>query len=45
MWQLRPELGEAQARLSRAVYEESILPPRVREAIRFRLARVNDCPI
>jgi alkylhydroperoxidase family enzyme len=45
MWRLRPELGEAAARLSRAVYEESILEPRVREAVRYRIARINDCPI
>ena len=45
MWQLRPELGEAAARLSHAVYEQSILPARVREAVRFRIARINDCPI
>jgi alkylhydroperoxidase family enzyme len=45
MWQLRPELGEAAARLSKAVYEQSVLPARVREAVRCRIARINDCPI
>ena len=44
MWQLRPELGSAAAHLASAVYEQSVLPHRVREAVRYRLARVNDCP-
>lgn len=45
VWSLRPELGKPVAALSAAVYEESKLPPRVREAVRMRIAQVNDCPI
>ena len=45
VWSLRPELGKPVAVLSAAVYEESKLPARVREAVRMRIAQVNDCPI
>jgi hypothetical protein len=45
MWRLRPEMDEAAARLAHAVYGQSILEPRVREAARFRVAQINDCPI
>jgi alkylhydroperoxidase family enzyme len=45
VWALRPELGKPVAELSTAVYEESKLPPRVREAVRMRIAQINDCPI
>ena len=45
VWQLRPELGKPVAALSAAVYGESKLPPRVREAVRMRIAQINDCPI
>jgi alkylhydroperoxidase family enzyme len=45
VWALRPELGKAVAGLSTAVYQESKLPPRVREAVRMRIAQINDCPI
>jgi len=44
-WRLRPEMGDAVARLSRAVYKRSALPARVREAARMRIAQINDCPI
>lgn len=45
VWSLRPELGKPVAQLSMAVYEESKLAPRVREAVRMRIAQINDCPI
>jgi alkylhydroperoxidase family enzyme len=45
MWRLRPEMAEATARLAHAVYDQSILEPRVREAARMRIAQINDCPI
>jgi alkylhydroperoxidase family enzyme len=32
------------AALSNAVYEETVLAPRVREVVRMRVARINDCP-
>ena len=45
VWALRPELGEPVALLSDAVYSKSQLPARVREAVRMRIAQINDCPI
>jgi alkylhydroperoxidase family enzyme len=45
VWQLRPELAKAMYKLSHAVYHESILEPRVREAARMRIAQINDCPV
>jgi alkylhydroperoxidase family enzyme len=45
IWSLRPEMGKAIARLSDAAYNLSVLPVRVREAARMRIAQINDCPI
>jgi alkylhydroperoxidase family enzyme len=45
VWSLRPELGDAVAKLSAAVYGESKLPARVRESVRMRIAEINQCPI
>lgn len=45
VWGLRPEMGRAVADLSTAVYEGSRLPARVREAVRMRIAQINDCPV
>jgi alkylhydroperoxidase family enzyme len=45
VWGLQPALGKAVGDLSFAVYEESILPARVKEAVRMRIAQINDCPI
>lgn len=45
VWALRPELGEPVAALSDAVYRKSQLPARVREAVRMRIAQINECPI
>jgi len=42
IWRLRPEMGEAVQQLSHAVYAQSTLPARVREAARMRIAHVND---
>jgi hypothetical protein len=33
------------SRLSDAAYHKSILPVRVREAARMRIAQLNDCPV
>ena len=44
-WALRPEMGEAVQRLSYAVYSQSALPARVREAARMRIAHINDCAV
>ena len=45
VWSLRPEMGRAVSKLNQAVYHQSILPVRVREAARMRIAQLNDCPI
>jgi alkylhydroperoxidase family enzyme len=45
VWGLRPEMGEAVQRLSYAVYSQSSLPARVREAARMRIAHINDCAV
>ena len=43
VWALCPEMGKAVQDLSIAVYANSILSPRVREAARMRVAEINDC--
>ena len=45
VWSLRPELAGPVAKLTQAVYHKSILPVRVREAARMRIAQLTDCPI
>ena len=45
VWGLRPVMGKAVADLSQAVYDGSDLPGRVREAVRMRIAQINDCHI
>ncbi len=45
VWSLRPELGAGVAGLSDAVYRHSQLPARAREAVRMRIAQINDCHI
>jgi AhpD family alkylhydroperoxidase len=45
VWLLQPELGAAATRLVDAVYNKSILPVRVREAARIRIAYLNDCAV
>jgi alkylhydroperoxidase family enzyme len=45
VWGLRPVMGKAVADLSGAVYEGSELPPRVREAVRMRIAQINNCHV
>jgi AhpD family alkylhydroperoxidase len=45
VWSLRPEMGRAVNRLVDAAYNKSILPVRVREAARIRMAQLNDCPV
>jgi alkylhydroperoxidase family enzyme len=43
MWQHCPEIGEAGERFSRIVQEYTILPMRVSEAARMRMADINGC--
>src|SRR5919205_2310420 len=45
VWMLRPEMGAAVAKLSDAAYNKSIIPVRVREAARMRIAQLNDCKV
>jgi alkylhydroperoxidase family enzyme len=45
IWSLRPEMGAAVNRLVDAAYNKSILPVRVREAARMRMAQLNDCTV
>jgi alkylhydroperoxidase family enzyme len=45
VWALRPEMGEAVQGLSYAVYSQSALPARVRDAARMRIAHINDCAV
>jgi alkylhydroperoxidase family enzyme len=45
VWSLRPVMGKAVADLSAAVYEGSELPARVREAVRMRIAQINQCHV
>jgi alkylhydroperoxidase family enzyme len=45
VWALRPEMGIGAATLSRAIYEQSILPVRERELARMRIALINGCAI
>jgi AhpD family alkylhydroperoxidase len=45
LWTLRPEMGNAVNRLVDAAYNKSMLPVRVREAARMRVAQLNDCPV
>ena len=45
VWDLAPEIGAAVPVLSKAVYKKSRLPARLREAVRMRVAQLNDCPV
>ena len=42
---LQPEMGKAMADLSEAVYQKSGLNVRIREAIRMRVALLNQCQV
>src|SRR5580693_3931493 len=45
IWSLQPALGAAATRLVDAAYNKSMLPVRVREAARMRIAQLNECPV
>lgn len=45
IWSLQPALGTAAMRLVDAAYNKSILPVRVREAARMRIAQLNECTV
>lgn len=43
VWQLRPEMGTMVATMVRTVYGSSILPTAEREAVRMKIAEINNC--
>src|ERR1700751_4599721 len=45
IWSLQPALGTAAMRLVEGAYNKSILPVRVREAARMRIAQLNECTV
>lgn len=45
VWELRPQLREATDAMSRAVFEQSELSPRLRELLRMRIAQLNGCRV
>ena len=45
VWSLRPGMGRAVTRLVDAAYNHSVLPVRMREGARIRIAQLNDCPV
>jgi AhpD family alkylhydroperoxidase len=45
IWSLRPEMGAAVNRLVDTAYNKSIVPVRVREAARLRIAQLNECSV
>ncbi|NRB41623.1 MAG: carboxymuconolactone decarboxylase family protein [Pseudomonadales bacterium] len=42
---LQPDMGNAMAVLAAAIYEKSSLDKRVREAVRMRVAQINQCQL
>jgi alkylhydroperoxidase family enzyme len=45
MWLLDTAVGPAAARFSGAVYGKSVLPMRLRELVRMRIALINQCHV
>lgn len=45
LYGLSPKMGAAAGNFTAAVYGDTILPTRVREAARIRIAQVNECPV
>jgi alkylhydroperoxidase family enzyme len=45
LYALSPAMGAAAGNFTGAVYGDSVLPTRVREAARIRIAEVNQCPV
>jgi hypothetical protein len=44
LFAMRPPMAAALSELARVVYQDSILPLRTFEAVRMRIAEINDCP-
>jgi len=45
MWELAPHMGKGAGALGKAVYVESSLSVREREAARMRIAQLNECHV
>jgi alkylhydroperoxidase family enzyme len=43
LFSLQPALGKALAGLSEAIYSQTLVDLRVREAVRMRIAHINEC--
>ena len=43
IWAHRPELAAAQVSLHTRFYDSTVLPPRLLELVRLRIAAINDC--
>jgi alkylhydroperoxidase family enzyme len=43
LFSLQPALGKALAGLSEAIYSQTVVDLRVREAVRMRIAHINEC--
>ena len=45
LWRVAPEMGRGMQAMSRAVHVEASLPVREREAMRMRIAQLNQCDV
>lgn len=45
VWRLRPELGVVAEPMADAAFERSVLPRRLREVVRMRIAQINGCMV
>ncbi|RAV03869.1 carboxymuconolactone decarboxylase family protein [Mycolicibacter senuensis] len=45
IWARRPELAQAQIALHRRFYDSSVLPGRLLELVRLRIAAINQCEV
>ena len=45
LYSLSPKMGAAAGNFAGAIYGDSILPTRVRETARIRIAQMNECPV
>lgn len=45
IWQLAPHVGAGLHAMGKAMYEECSIPVREREAMRMRIAQLNQCHV
>ena len=45
LWTMSPQLAGPASAFSEAVYSESMLPVRLRELLRMRIAQINQCVV